>query len=108
MNSNRITLFPAGIGRLMRQYTHEVTKPTTEHAVRGWSKSPVDPMRLLVAFPGLRLKKGFVLRAYWDYDLDGGYGLVWAMPENLPFPEPDATWIPGFWVEYGMAAEPSA
>jgi len=47
-------------------------------------------MKLLACFPALRLKKGFALRAYVYRDGFGnGNGLVWAMPADLPFPEPE-------------------
>lgn len=55
----------------------------------GWSKSKVDPMKVLNIFTSLKIKKGFTLRAY-QYIQDGdGNGIVWAMPENAEFPEPD-------------------
>ena len=55
----------------------------------GWSISPADPMGLAAAFGGLRLKKGFVLRAY---DYNGrfeGRAVVWAMPDESELPAPD-------------------
>jgi hypothetical protein len=46
-------------------------------------------MRVLAAFPALRLTKDYVLRAYtWMSGMDGG-GIVWAMPVNANFPKPD-------------------
>jgi len=56
----------------------------------GWSKSKVNPMKLLFSFPSLRLKKGLVLRAYQFQAEGNGNGIVWAMPENLSFPDPKA------------------
>jgi len=67
----------------------------------GWRKSPVDPGRLIPWFPGLRLKEGFVLRAYQNSGGIGSSGLVFAMPEKASFPEPskcivnDAGWLKG-------------
>src|SRR5262249_50736637 len=55
----------------------------------GWSKSPVDPMNLLRVFDALRIRKGFVLRAYQFYSGGNGNGFVWAMPETVPFPDPN-------------------
>jgi len=47
-------------------------------------------MKLLLSFPSLRLKKGFILRAYQFRSGGNGNGIVWGMPENLPFPDPKA------------------
>lgn len=55
----------------------------------GWSKSPVDPMATLGPFKPLRVKNGFILRAYQYYAGGNGNGVVWAMPADAPFPEPD-------------------
>ncbi|GAB4266207.1 hypothetical protein [Thermincola ferriacetica] len=55
----------------------------------GWSKSAVDPMRLLAVFSSLRMKDGYVLRAYQFREGGNGNGFVWAMPEKAPFPEPE-------------------
>ena len=55
---------------------------------RGWSKSQVEPVEVLKAFPALRLKKGFVLRAYQFREGGNGNAVVWAMPEESPFPSP--------------------
>ena len=54
-----------------------------------WLKSDVDPMRLLAVFPSLCLKPGLILRAYQYYSSGNGNGIIWAMPESDPFPEPD-------------------
>lgn len=56
---------------------------------RGWSRSEVDPMRLLGVFPTLRLRRGFVLRAYLFRDKGQGNGALWAMPRDAAYPEPD-------------------
>jgi len=62
-----------------------------ERACAGWFKSTADPAKLLACFPGLRLKSGFVLRAYLYRDGSGnGNGFVWATSRDLPFPEPEA------------------
>jgi hypothetical protein len=57
----------------------------------GWSKSMVDPMGVLASFKPLRIKNGYVLRAY-QFRAGGtgnGNGFVWAVPADEPFPEPD-------------------
>jgi hypothetical protein len=45
-------------------------------------------MRLLAAFPALSVRAGWVLRAYQFRASGNGNGVVWAMPEDAPFPEP--------------------
>lgn len=55
----------------------------------GWSKSKIDPMKVLEAFSSLQIKKGFVLRAYQYVSMSNGNGVVWAMPVDSIFLEPD-------------------
>ncbi len=55
----------------------------------GWTKSSVDPMKLLAVFPCLHLKEGIVLRAYQLREGGNGNGVVFAMPADLPLPEPE-------------------
>lgn len=55
----------------------------------GWSRSSADPMALLDVFGSIRLRPGWVLRAYQYTEGDDGNGLVWALPRDAPFPEPD-------------------
>ena len=54
----------------------------------GWIKSQVEPAEVFKAFSALRLKKGFVLRAYQFRREGNGNAIVWAMPEDSPFPSP--------------------
>jgi hypothetical protein len=54
----------------------------------GWTKSDADPVELLAAFPALRLRAGFAIRAYQFRSGGNGNGVVWAVPEDLAFPEP--------------------
>ncbi len=60
-----------------------------DDAPDGWSKSHSDPMTLLAAFPALRIKPGLVLRAYQFKAGGNGNGVVWAMPADSYFPDPD-------------------
>lgn len=55
----------------------------------GWTKSATDPTKLLRVFKPLRLKDGFVLRAYQYRSGENGNGIVFAMPVGRPFPAPD-------------------
>lgn len=55
----------------------------------GWSISSVDPMKVLAVFKPLWIKNGYVLRAY-QYRCGGnGNGIVWAMPIDADFPDPE-------------------
>jgi hypothetical protein len=56
----------------------------------GWSKSKVDPKKLLKHFSSLRIRKGFVLRAYHFRERGNGNSIVWAMPKKSPFPPPES------------------
>ena len=77
--------FPIEKVQQLRQRAEEARQVSED--AQGWSKSKVDPMKLLAAFSFLSLKKGFVLRAYQFQEGGNGNGIVWAMPENLTFPE---------------------
>lgn len=55
----------------------------------GWSKSTIDPADTLAVFDVLRLKPGFVLRAYRFREGGNGNGVVWAMPADAGYPEPN-------------------
>jgi hypothetical protein len=59
-----------------------------ESTPAGWSKSRVDPTKVLALFPALRLRTGFTLRAYQFKEQGNGNGVVWAMPVDADFPEP--------------------
>ncbi len=56
---------------------------------QGWSKSIVDPMNVLAVFSPLRIKKGFVLRAYQFTEGGNGNAFVWAMSIDAPSYEPE-------------------
>ncbi len=42
----------------------------------GWQKSKADPMEILKIFPGIRIRDGFVLRAYVFRSGMSGNGFV--------------------------------
>jgi hypothetical protein len=54
----------------------------------GWSKSTLDPNKLLAGFQGLKLRKGFILRAYQFNEEQNGESVIWALPVDAEFPEP--------------------
>lgn len=55
----------------------------------GWSRCELDPMVLLGFFDPLQLKPGYILRAYQYRNCATGYGVVWALPAEAEFPEPN-------------------
>jgi hypothetical protein len=59
-----------------------------ESTPEGWSKSKLDPTKLLTVFSALRLREGFTFRAYQFKDEGNGNGFVWAMPVDAEFPAP--------------------
>ena len=81
------TTFPASKVKQVREQAQkaiDLGQPTH----KGWAKSGANPMKLLPAFGPLRIKEGFVLRAYQFCEGGNGNGIVWAMPVNAEFPEP--------------------
>jgi hypothetical protein len=74
----------------IRKLREEAVKATQvlQDRPNGWSKSTVDPNKVLELFKPLRLRKGYVLRAYQYNEEGNGNGVVWAMPVDAEFPEP--------------------
>ncbi|HWA98736.1 MAG TPA: hypothetical protein VG713_09600 [Pirellulales bacterium] len=66
----------------------EQAKTIPENAPEGWSKSSADPGKLVGVFQPLRLREGFVLRAYQFREDGNGNAFVWALPATAAFPEP--------------------
>lgn len=60
-----------------------------EATPNGWSKSRIDPSRLLTVFPELQVREGYVLRAYVFKEEANSNGFVWGLPADAEFPEPD-------------------
>src|SRR5215469_7088273 len=54
----------------------------------GWSFSRADPMQMLLVAKSLRMRPGYILRAYQFRQGGNGNGFVYAVPEGSPFPEP--------------------
>lgn len=80
--------FPAEkVERLRKRARKAAELP--EDVPSGWSKSLVDPAVLLAVFKPLHMKDGFILRAYQFRAGENGNGLVWAMPVDAEFPDPD-------------------
>ncbi len=75
------------IGGLIKKARKVVT--ITSEPPQGWTKSSVDLEGFLSVFKSLNIKKGMMLRAYQWRNGGNGYGVVCAIPQDLPFPEPD-------------------
>lgn len=60
-----------------------------EETPEGWSISPLDLRPFLAVFSPLKLKPGYILRAYQFRYRRDGHTLVWALPETAVFPPPD-------------------
>jgi hypothetical protein len=80
--------FPvAKVQRLRRAAARAATFP--DDGPEGWHKSPVDPCAVLAAFPSLRIRSGYTLRAYAFREGGNGNAFVYTMPTDAPLPEPD-------------------
>lgn len=73
----------------LRRRSSKARQITEEMCPEGWSKSPLDPAKLVALFTSLRVKPGFVLRAYQFRTGGNGNGVVWALPVEADFPDPD-------------------
>lgn len=60
-----------------------------EGTPNGWSKSRVEPAKMLTVFPELKVREGYVLRAYVFKEDGNSNGFVWALPADAAFPEAD-------------------
>jgi hypothetical protein len=57
-------------------------------APKGWSISKADPMQILLAAKSVRIKPGYVFRAYQFREDGNGNGFVYAVPKTTQFPNP--------------------
>ena len=80
------TFSAAKIKEIRQQATKATESP--EDTPEGWSKSRVNPNKLLGVFKPLVLRKGFLLKAYVFKEEGNGNGVVWAMPSTADFPDP--------------------
>jgi hypothetical protein len=86
--ASNATTFPASkVKQLREQAQKAIDLGRPSH--NGWAKSGADPMKLLPVFTPLRIKEGYVLRAYQYCQGGNGNGIVWAMPANAEFPDPE-------------------
>jgi hypothetical protein len=71
------------------QNTVQMTMEDLDALPTGWFKSKIDPMRILRPFKTLKLKEGLVLRAYQFHEQGNGNAVVWAIPADAEFAEPE-------------------
>ncbi len=57
--------------------------------LQGWNESTPSPMVLVDAFPKLHVRDGYILRAYQFREGFNGNAIVYALPEDVPLPDPD-------------------
>ena len=50
-----------------------------------WIKSSVNFSKYVSSFPSLRLKKGFVIQGYIIRTTMDGFGVLWAVPADIPY-----------------------
>jgi hypothetical protein len=84
-----MTTFALAEIQRLRKKASELARPQ-RNCPKGWSISRVDPMAVVAVFQPLRIKAGYILRAYQYCSGDNGNGFVWAMPEAAKFSEPNA------------------
>src|SRR4051812_41458887 len=65
------------------------TRRVPDEVPEGWSKSSVDLSAVVAAFEVLHVKPGYAFRGYQFRSGGNGNGVVWALPEDAPFPEAD-------------------
>lgn len=86
---NNYHFFEAGLISTLRASAENARRLKIESIPEGWSSSQVNPMKLLEVFPSLKIKSEYVLHAY-QFRLGGnGHGIVFALPKDLPLPEPE-------------------
>jgi hypothetical protein len=81
------TVFPIDQVKALRLEARDAAQ-VPRGGPEGWSKSDTSPMALLAVFTALRIRSGYVLRAYQFRSGGNGNGVVWALREDAPFPEP--------------------
>ncbi len=81
------TTFPLTTLQRLRKKAARLGQPPEDGPLR-WSKSVVDPMKVLAVFESVWIKDGYILRAYQFREDGRGKGVVWAMPADAAFPEP--------------------
>jgi hypothetical protein len=81
--------FPAAqLERLRRRAAH-VRRVPDHLPTDGWSRSATDPVAVVAVFTPLRVNPTYVLRAYQFVQGGNGNGIVWALPQDMAFPEPE-------------------
>jgi hypothetical protein len=77
------------VEKLRREAGPHLPRLKPDFRSTGWAALRADPGRILAAFPCLRLKRGFVLRAYLYREAIGGNAVIWAVPRGTRLPPPE-------------------
>jgi len=77
----------AYVNALLRRARRAARLP--EDAPDGWQTAGTDFNRIVSVFDRLRMKSGYVLRAYTFFEGGNGNGFVYAVPADMPFPDQD-------------------
>jgi len=73
--------FPVTDLQPLRKKAATIAQPP-ENCPERWSKSTVEPMKVLAVFKALWIKEGFILRAYQSREGGNGNGVEWVMPSH--------------------------
>lgn len=88
VNQELMVTFPLADVQALRKAAADA-RQIPGNVPKTWSLSRRDPMRLLAVFDELRIKPGYVLRAYVRSTDHEAYGEVWAMPVDAPILTPE-------------------
>ncbi len=102
--------FPVTTVNRLRRRAEKARAIELDELVGGWQLCPVDPMELLAMFKPLRIKAGFVLRAYVYRSGSDANGVVWALPKDAPLPEvhtdENTPWEQAMFAMFGRIDQP--
>lgn len=82
------TTFPANKIQRLRRKAAKASEPSDE-TNSGWSISTNDPNEIVKVFKPLQIRDQFELKSYQFRSGGNGNGIVWAMPVDAEFPEPE-------------------
>lgn len=77
------------VEKLRQEAGERLPRLKPDFQTTGWALARADPGRVLEAFPALRLRRGYVLRAYLYREAIGGKAVIWAVPRGTRLPRPE-------------------
>ncbi len=87
LHAVKVEYFSAGYFRKLSEMADKIQENLPSED--GWHVSPVSPMKIVDLFPSVWIREDFVLHAYVFRKGGNGSGIVYAIPEDEEFPEPD-------------------